>query len=367
MLTREARLAYGRARSNRRAPNLSRRWAEVSYHHTNRIRDHLVPILEEGFRGQFGGKGRKNKLSPATQNLLWQIGARLNEQTGSWSVSYSLLKRKTASSTSTIQRALEQLVDLGFLIRSSPNSRAPRSAFEYRLGPRLNCPPDCEHSADHLTKAELVIWRSNKQDTNQGEEIPKRSISQSEERSISQSAIAPLDRTLKEIKENRKKVGPCSFCRVDPEVISGIERRLHSDNCQELARIKKGKSWEIAIQKYGGEFAGLTSKDQQRAYWEDYSEFETRKLEQVEEKSRDKERLREKLRANAGEVELLPNWLSWLENRSDLHGEVRPQEVELAKKHSLEGNDLVPGRGSWEIGGWAFPADFERAPAEAAN
>lgn len=340
----------------------------MSYHHTNRIRDHLDPILEEGFRGEFGGKGRKQKLSHATQNILWQIGGRLNEQTGSWSVSYSLLKRKTASSVSTIQRSLEQLVDLGFLIRTSPTSRAPRSAFEYRLGPRLNCPPDCEHLADHLTRAELLIWRSDKQDTNQSEEISKRSISQSEQRSISQSTSAPLVRTLKEIKEIKKKVGPCFSCRVDPEIISGTARSIHSDNCQELAEIKRGKPWEIAIQKYGGEWAGLSSKDQQRAYWEDFSRFETRKREQGEEPNREADRLREQLRVRAGGVELLPNWFIWLEKRSrDRLGEIRDQELNLAKKYSLEGNDLVPGRGEWEQGSFFSPEFLERAPAEVVN
>lgn len=331
----------------------------MSYHHTNRVRDHFRPILEEGFIGKFGGLETRTKLSHATQNILWQVASRLNEQTGSWRVSYKLLRDKTGASNDTIEQAFLRLQQEGCLIRVSEVRRSPSIAYEYKLGPALDCPADCEHLETHLTKAELLIWRSKNQNTNSGIEVAECSTIQGEERSISQSASAPIDRTLKERKENKKKVSTCSFCRVEPEIISGKVRNLHSDNCQELARIKNGQGWRIAISNNGEEaWIGLSSKDQQRAYYEDLARGEARKQNKLEAIDLEMQKREEELEELLGEDQILPGWLFWLRKRIETQP-IKEQEIESAVKWSREGIDLVRGRGVWERGGYFTIEDLE--------
>lgn len=336
----------------------------MSYHYPQRWRDHLNPILEEGFRGEFGGKDRKKKLSGATLSIGSFVVMCLNEK-GSWRVSLARIMKATGLSKSTISTGLKELVKYGYLTR---HREAPRSAYEYRLGPRLDCPPNCEQYKNHNSdKDPASKLRSNYQTTNQDPEIPERSNEQTKERSNEQTSNGLTTRPLKEIKENKKKVTPCSFCRVEPESISGIDQNLHSDNCSELARIKRGRGWQIAISNYGEEeWIGLSSKDQQRAYYEDLTKGLARKQNKLEAIDLELQKRKEELERLIGEDEILPGWLFWLRKRIETQP-IKEQEVESAKKYSRERNDLVPGRGDWEEGRYFTLEALQSSPVEIPN
>jgi hypothetical protein len=124
-------------------------------------------------------------------------------------------------------------------------------------------------------------------------------------------------------------------------------------------RHKDGQAWQIAISSYGAEdWHGLSSKDQQRSYWEDLAKGLARKENSLESFGQANQRREAELFGLIGEVQILPGWLHWLRLRIGSR-RITDQEVESAVKYSQENRDLLPGRGSWELGGYFSMDDLE--------
>jgi hypothetical protein len=219
----------------------------MSYHHANRLRDHLVPfsILEE-FQGEFGGKERRKKLSPATQLVAWQIASSLNEKSNTWRLSIATIQARTGLSSQAIRDALKCLQKEGVLVRSRTGKR---QAYSYCLA--MQCPPDCELLDVHNTKSELA----------------EAATKQSPEPAIEKHTNVLLPRPLidNNKKTNKQLARSCFICKVEEELIAGKPKSIHVDNCKKFIDLQRTLPWEISESEIQG-WLEMPPKDKQRAH-----------------------------------------------------------------------------------------------------
>ena len=219
----------------------------MSYHHSNRLRDHLVPFsnLEE-FQGEFGGKQRRKKLSPATQLVAWQIASSLNEKSNTWRLSIATIQARTGLSSQAIRDALKCLQKEGVLVRSRSGKR---QAYSYCLA--LQCPPDCELLDVHNTKSELA----------------EAATKQSPEPAIEKHTNVLLPRPLidNNKKTNKQLARSCFICKVEEELIAGKPKSIHVDNCKKFIDLQRTLPWEISESEIHG-WLEMPPKDKQRAH-----------------------------------------------------------------------------------------------------
>jgi hypothetical protein len=326
----------------------------MSYHHSQRVIAHLNPIRESANRSS-KPSNRHDKLSGSAQLVLQHITGALNVHTGSFPVSIENIYKRTRITKQTIQVSLERLVEFGILDRERRNHR---QANTYYL--KLQCPDDCKNLKEHNTPRELSE-RPSDQDAKAIESSELISASPSHQVAISPShqVTSVLDTSsLIEIDKNGNKeyVGQhCFSCRGNLETIAGTSQVIHLESCKQLAKLMSSQAWIIAGNKLGARWQGLSTREQQLHYHADIAELKDRTAEKDRQAQREEDHSTEKALKLIPEG-TLPNWTAWLITTYKRVSEIPEQHLNLARKKSCSGYDLVPGR-PWEMG--AYPQNTE--------
>lgn len=310
----------------------------MSYHHFQRVWDHLEAIKDKGKQTKFSGAHRHEKLSGIALALLYALAELTDPRTGTCSYSVRQIVDKTKRTSAGIRAGLDELVEWGIYERERSSRR---KKFTYRL--KLECPPDCQKLELHNPPGQIPKFESaNKQHTQTEAPDTERAISLPTERANSQLSDVLSTSPLKENKETKKKVSPCSFCRVDPESIAGKFRQIHArEDCRVYRSLKEGGLWQVAVRKFGEEkWAGLSIKDQQREYWRDVAEWQTQNQIKLEAKDLETKKREEKLDLLIAGDPISPNWRIWLSVRFREVPERIGEDLATAKKYSALGEDL---------------------------
>lgn len=309
----------------------------MSYHHSNRLRDHLVPFSNlEGFQGEFGGKERRKKLTAATQLVAWQIASSLNEKTNTWRLSIATLQARTGLTSQAVRNALNCLQEERILVRSRAGKR---QAYSYHLA--LQCPPDCEVRDVHNTKSELAGTATK--------QLPEPAI----EKHTNVLLPRPLIDNNK--KTNKQLARSCFICKGDQELIAGKSQLVHVDNCRKFIDLQTTLPWEISESEIQG-WLEMPPKDKQRAHLQRMSGvWATKEAEKLKLDGKISERAN-KFEELASSRSLSPNVLRLLAVRYQSWPDGIEALLEKAEKRSNSGFDLSEGF-DWKAGVWPQDPD----------
>ncbi|MDG2496561.1 MAG: helix-turn-helix domain-containing protein [Aquiluna sp.] len=334
----------------------------MSYLHLNRINAHFSPVLDDG-QEERTSTGRKNKLTVGQMGILNQIAYAINNK-DTFPISEKFLRERTGATNQTIATAIKRFLALGLLTRERSSARKP---YLYKLA--LRCPPGCEMLDKHNSEKELkaLFGASSSQGSRLGNYSTSKSEPPSDEstESPSHQGVSPLV-VRAPIKNNRKinkelSANSCFTCKGKSETILGKAQYIHRDGCSSLGKKMSGQGWEIAVDRYGGNWNELSLEDQQREYHKDIADMkerkssEDRKQEIAEEKTLD--RVRELVPDS-----VLPNWIKFLALKYDKRLGIQEQLKNLAIRKSEQGIDLITG-GSWELGAYPQQGDSYAALA----
>ena len=333
----------------------------MSYLHLNRINAHFSPVLDDG-QEERTSTGRKNKLTVGQMGILNQIAYAINNK-DTFPISEKFLRERTGATNQTIATAIKRFLALGLLTRERSSARKP---YLYKLA--LRCPPECKMLDKHNSEKELkTLYGAS---SNQGSQLGTYSISKSEPpsnestESPSNQGVGPLANSalIKSYKETNKELSAnsCFTCKGKSEMILGKAQYIHRAGCLSLGKRMSGQGWEIAVDRYGGNWNDLSLEDQQREYHKDIADMkerkssEDRKQEIAEEKKLD--RVRELVPDS-----VLPNWIKFLALKYDKRLGIQEQLKDLAIRKSEQGIDLMTG-GSWENGAYPQEGDSYAIP-----
>ena len=312
----------------------------MSYHHANRLRDHLDPFLTCGeFKGTFGGKERRLKLSPATQLIAWQISSSLNDQTNAWRLSVATLQKRTGLTSQTIRDSIERLLLEKILVRSRSGMR---QAYSYRLA--LQCPPECESRDVHNTKSEL-------QKLDSGQETEPANPQEAESPNEQLTSVLTISKPIENNKSTNKQLARgCFTCGSFQELLDGRPQTIHADNCRKLAELQQTKRWEIS----GAviiEWDSLSPTERQRAHHLRMAKVWA--MQEAEKMKLDGERASKEGRFECLllDRQISPRLREWLWFRYQAKPEGISNFIEKAEKRSILGFDLATSF-STNTGAW---------------
>jgi hypothetical protein len=310
---------------------------------------------------------RKNKLTVGQVGILKEIAYAINNE-DTFPISEKFLRERTGATNGTIATAIQRFLSLGLLTRERSSARKP---YLYKLA--LKCPPDCEKLDNHNSKRELKALSESPNNrgtqtlecANHKTESP---IVQATE-SPSNQGVSPLANRplIKNYKETNKELSAnsCFTCKGKSETILGKARYIHRVGCSSLGKKMSGQAWEIAADRYSGNWNELSLEDQQREYHKDISDMRERKGSEDRKQEIEGEKTLEKVRELVPDF-VLSNWCKCLALRYDKRLGIQEQLKNLAISKSEQGMDLIPGR-SWEKGAYPQPEDWGETNAALAN
>ena len=326
----------------------------MSYLHLNRVNAHFSPVLDDGHKDK-AGRHRKNKLTVGQMGILKDIAYAINNE-DTFAISEKYLRTLSGATNQTIATAIQRFLGLGLLTRERSSARKP---YLYRLV--LICPPDCEMLDKHNSKRELKALAESPSNqgaqartkTNQRNDFP----SGQDTESPSNQGVSPLANSalIKNYKETNKELSAnsCFTCKGKSETILGKAQYIHRVGCSSLGKKMSGQGWEIAVDRYGGNWKELSLEDQQREYHKDIFDMKERKSSEDRNQEIAEMKTLDRVRELVPDS-VLPNWVKFLALKYDKRLGIQEQLKDLAIRKSEQGIDLLPG-GSWEQG--AYPQD----------
>jgi len=338
----------------------------MSLHHLNRVNAHFSPVLDCGDKDK-AGRYRKNKLTVGQVGILKEIAYAINNE-DTFPISEKFLRERTGATNGTIATAIQRFLGLGLLTRERPSARKP---YIYKLA--LKCPPDCEKLDNHNSKRELKALSESPSNrgtqtlecANHKTESPIVQVTESpSNQGVSPLANRPL---IKNYKETNKELSAnsCFTCKGKSETILGKAQYIHRVGCSSLGKKMSGQSWEIAADRYCGNWNELSLGDQQREYHKDIFDMKERKSSEDRKQEIAEEKTLDKVRELVPDS-VLPNWIKCLALKYDPQLGIHEQLKNLAISKSDRGIDLIPGR-SWEKGAYPQPEDWGETNAALAN
>jgi len=326
----------------------------MSYLHLNRVNAHFSPVLDCGNKDA-AGRHRNNKLTVGQVGILKEIAYAINNE-DTFPISEKFLRERTGATNGTIATAIQRFLSLGLLTRERSSARKP---YLYKL--TLKCPPDCERLDNHNSKRELKALSESP--SNQGTQTLEYANQRTESPSVrvtespSVQGLSPLANRplIKNYRETNKELSgnSCFTCKGKSETILDKKSYIHREGCRDLDRIMSGQGWEIAEDRYGGNWNDLSLEDQQREYHKDIFDMKERKSSEDRRQEIAEEKTLDRIRELAPDS-VLPNWIKCLALKYDKQLGIQEQLKNLAIRKSEQGIDLITG-GAWEKG--AYPQE----------